>query len=162
MAEEDQRPQKNEGKCNNWQKNTNKPQYWNQQPHAQHTPIQYQPTIPFMILQPRYPTPQPTTIAQLQIPNLTSNHVPNPNTSQTTQPFNQVIGVIHLIFGGLPQGISQASLKIKARRPPPEEPIHKQFKRDEVITFSELDTVPDIMSHSDALVIKMILGNKEV
>lgn len=70
--------------------------------------------------------------------------------------------MINAFFEGLPREISQAFLKTKTWRPPPLEPIRKCFRRDEEITFSELDAVLHIRPHSDAVVIKMILGNKKV
>lgn len=45
---------------------------------------------------------------------------------------------------------------------PLQEPTHKRFRRDDVITFSESNVVFDIMPYLDILVVEMVLGNKEV
>lgn len=52
-------------------------------------------------------------------------------------------------------------MKEEARRVPPQEPANKRFRRGEVITFSEADVVPAIMLHCDALVIKVLVTNRE-
>lgn len=60
-------------------------------------------------------------------------------------PEEPISNIIHVIIGGLPEGISHAYLKNKARRIPPEETRNKRLKRDEVITFSKADIVPNQM-----------------
>lgn len=88
--------------------------------------------------------------------------LPAPNPGAHPGDNRHVTGIIQTIFGGVPEGTSRAALKAQARRAPPQEPVNKRFKPDETITFSEADAVPPISPHTDALVIKAIVANKEV
>lgn len=58
--------------------------------------------------------------------------------------------------------MSQAAIKAEARRVPPQEPIQKRLKPTETITLSEEDAVPTVTPHTDALVVKALIANKEV
>lgn len=58
--------------------------------------------------------------------------------------------------------MSQACLKVEAKRAPPQEPRHKRFWRDKVITFSEVDAVPMMMPNSNALVINVVVAKRKV
>lgn len=88
--------------------------------------------------------------------------LPAPNPGAHPGDNRNVNGGIQTIFGGLPEGTSNSALKAQARRVPPQEPVHKRFRPDETITFSEEDAVPPISPHTDALVIQAIVANKEV
>lgn len=57
-----------------------------------------------------------------------------------------VSNIIHVILGWLPKIVSQAYLKVEVWCSL-EEPQHKWFWRDEIITFSEANTMPNRMPH---------------
>lgn len=57
---------------------------------------------------------------------------------------------------------SQAFWKVEAHRIPPEELRDKHLKGDEVIVFSEADVTPNQTSHTDTLVIKIIVATIEI
>lgn len=88
--------------------------------------------------------------------------IPFPSPNQGTADNKNINGVVYAIFEGYPDGMSQAAIKAGARRIPPQEPIQKCFRPTETITFSEEDVVPTVTPHTDALVVKAIIANKEV
>lgn len=88
--------------------------------------------------------------------------IPLPSPNQGTADNKNINGVVYAIFEGYPDGMSQAAIKAGARRIPPQEPIQKCFRPTETITFSEEDVVPTVTPHTDALVVKAIIANKEV
>lgn len=73
-------------------------------------------------------------------------------------PLEELISkTIHIITGGVPESVSQAFWKAKARWISFEEPRNKRLQKDEVITFSEADVVPNQTPHADVLGIKIII-----
>lgn len=58
--------------------------------------------------------------------------------------------------------ITQAMLKAKLRKVPPQEPIPKRSRKDEIITFSESNMVPLILPQLDVLVFSLVVANHEI
>lgn len=72
-------------------------------------------------------------------------------------PEEPISEIVHVIIGGVPKNVSQAFWKAKARRIPPFEPREKRLGRDEIITFSEADAIPNQIPHTDAFIIRVII-----
>lgn len=82
-----------------------------------------------------------------------------PTTEKGKEP---ILDSIHVILKELHGNIFQAHLKAEAQRIPREEIQDKWFRRDEVITFSKGDTVPNQTPHLDILIIWIIATNTEI